>query len=112
MDGIFFPDSGLERETLEPGASSRKVRARGGRVMLVEVSFVQGAVGAVHAHPHDQASYCLAGEFRFTVGGESRTLAPGDSVFVPGGTSHGTLCLAEGRLLDAFSPQREDFLKK
>ena len=112
MDGLFFPDSELESEILDPGKVSRKVRARGGKLMLVEVSFAAGGVGAEHEHPHDQATYCLAGEFRFTVGGTSRTLRPGDSVFVPGGARHGTLCVAEGALLDAFSPQREDFLKK
>ncbi len=112
MERAFFADAEIESEALEPGRVSRKVRARGGRIMLVEVSFAAGAAGAEHEHPHDQATYCLAGAFSFTVGGETRTLRPGDSVFVPGGVRHGTLCLAEGRLLDSFSPQREDFLKE
>jgi quercetin dioxygenase-like cupin family protein len=112
MDEIFYPDAEIEREVLEPGKVSRKVRARGGKIMIVEVSFAAGGVGADHEHPHDQATYCLSGEFRFTVGDRSRTLKPGDSVFIPGGARHGTTCLKEGALLDAFSPQREDFLKK
>jgi quercetin dioxygenase-like cupin family protein len=76
------------------------------------VSFASGAAGSEHEHPHDQATYCLSGEFRFTVGSETRTLRPGDSVFIPGGARHGTTCLAEGRLLDTFAPRRDDFLKK
>jgi quercetin dioxygenase-like cupin family protein len=112
MERLFYPDAEIERETLEPGKVSRKVRARGGALMIVEVSFAAGGVGAEHAHPHDQATYCLAGEFRFTAGAETRTLKQGDSVFIPGGLRHGTVCVAEGRLLDTFSPQREDFLKK
>ena len=111
MDKIFYPDAEIERETLDPGKVSRKVRARGGRLMIVEVAFAAGGVGAEHAHPHDQATYCLSGEFRFSVGEESRTLRAGDSVFIPGGALHGTTCLKEGALLDTFSPQREDFLK-
>jgi quercetin dioxygenase-like cupin family protein len=110
MDKLFFPDGEIERETLDPKVS-RKVRAHGARIMLVEVAFSAGGVGAEHEHPHDQATYCLAGEFRFTVGAETRTLRPGDSVFVPGGERHGTTCVAEGRLLDAFTPRRDDFLK-
>ena len=31
---------------------------------------------------------------------------------VPGGAEHGTRCLEGGHLLDVFTPQREDFLKK
>jgi len=112
MDKVFFPDIELEREILDPGKVSRKVRARGGKLMIVEVSFAAGGVGTEHEHPHDQATYCLSGEFRFTVGAESRTLKAGDSVFIPGGDRHGTTCLKEGALLDTFSPQREDFLKK
>jgi quercetin dioxygenase-like cupin family protein len=112
MDSFFFPDAEIESETLDPGRVTRKLRARGGKLMIVEVSFASGGVGAEHQHPHDQATYCLAGEFRFTVGAETRTLLPGDSVFVPGGVRHGTVCVSEGSLLDTFSPQREDFLGK
>jgi quercetin dioxygenase-like cupin family protein len=112
MDRLFFPDGDIASDTIDPGKVARKVRAHGGRIMLVEVSFAAGGLGPEHEHPHEQASYCLAGEFRFTIGSETRTLLPGDSVFIPGGIRHGTECVAEGRLLDAFSPRREDFLKK
>ena len=112
MDNLFFPDAEATSESLEPGKVSRKLRARGGKLMLVEVSFAAGGIGSEHEHPHDQATYCLAGEFRFTIGGKMRTLRAGDSVFIPGGVRHGTACVSEGRLLDAFSPQREDFIKE
>jgi quercetin dioxygenase-like cupin family protein len=112
MERYFFPDAEIERDVIDPGKVTRKVRARGGKIMIVEVSFASGGVGAEHSHPHDQASYCLSGEFRFSVGGETRTLRPGDSVFVPGGAVHGTVCLSEGALLDTFTPQRDDFLKR
>ena len=112
MDRLFFPDGEIASDTIDPGKVTRKVRARGGKLMIVEVSFAAGAAGTEHEHPHDQATYCLAGAFRFSVGAETGILKPGDSVFVPGGVRHGTVCVAEGRLLDAFSPQREDFLKK
>jgi quercetin dioxygenase-like cupin family protein len=78
--------------------------------MLVEVIFAAGAVGARHAHPHEQATYCLSGEFAFSVGETTMTLCPGDSVFIPASVPHGVTCLAAGRLLDTFTPQREDFL--
>ncbi len=110
MGNVFFPDAELLRETVDPGKVSRVIRAHGQSLMLVEVSFETGGVGAEHAHPHEQATYCLAGEFRFTVQGETRTLRTGDSVFIPAGARHGTLCVSAGRLLDSFSPAREDFL--
>jgi quercetin dioxygenase-like cupin family protein len=112
MEKLFFPDAEIEREVLDPGKVSRKVRAYGEKLMLVEVSFASGGVGAEHEHPHDQATYCLAGEFRFSVGDETRSLKAGDSVFIPGGSRHGTVCVSDGRLLDVFTPRRDDFLKR
>jgi len=111
MSGPFFPDAGLVLETVAEGQVERKLRARGGGLMMVEVYFRAGAVGAEHRHPHEQVTYCLEGEFRFSLEGEVATLAPGDSLYIPAGALHGTLCLASGRLLDIFTPQREDFLK-
>jgi len=111
MSDVFFPDTDQNLEILEPERVSRIIRARGGDLMMVEVLFEAGGIGAEHRHPHQQVSYCLAGEFRFTVDGETATLRAGDSVFIPASALHGTVCVAAGRLLDIFTPQREDFLK-
>ena len=108
---VFFPDGELELEEVEAGKVSRKIRARGGSLMMVEVFFKVGAIGYEHRHVHEQVSYCLDGEFVFTIDGQSMTLKAGDSVFVPSSALHGTQCIGAGRLLDVFTPQREDFLK-
>jgi len=93
------------------GGSGRRILAWNEQLMLVEVSFETGAEGAPHSHPHVQTSYVLSGKFRYTVEGESVELNPGDSILVPGGLVHGTVCLEKGALLDTFTPCREDFLK-
>lgn len=112
MPEHFFLDSDIRVEILETGKLARKVRAHGGRLMLVEVIFEPGAVGARHEHPHEQATYCLSGEFAFSVGDMTMTLRPGDTVYIPGSVPHGVTCVAAGRLLDTFTPQREDFLPR
>ena len=78
--------------------------------MAVEVSFQTGAVGTGHTHPHTQCSYVLSGRFRYSVEGESTELKPGDSIVVPSGLVHGTVCLEQSVLLDIFTPCRKDFL--
>jgi len=110
MSDVYFPDAGLDLESVEPGLIERKIRARGGRMMMVEVFFKAGGIGAEHRHPHEQLTYCLSGEFVFNVEGETRTVRTGDSLYVPASALHGTTCVADGRLLDMFTPQREDFL--
>ena len=110
MSELFFPDAGLDLEAVEADQVARKIRARGGNMMMVEVFFKTGAIGADHRHPHEQLCYCLDGEFAFNIEGDSRTLKAGDSVYVPPSALHGARCVAAGRLLDIFTPQREDFL--
>ena len=111
MDQVFFPDAALATEVLDPGRVSRRMRARGGALMMVEVLFEAGGVGAEHRHPHEQVTYCLSGEFVFTVEGAKATVRAGDSLYIPASALHGTVCVRAGRLLDIFTPQREDFLK-
>jgi quercetin dioxygenase-like cupin family protein len=110
MSDVYFPDADIGLENLEPGLS-RKIKAHGGGLMAVEVYFAKGAIGAEHRHPHEQVCYCLSGEFLFTVEGKPVKLKAGDSLYFASSVLHGTTCLAEGSLLDVFTPQREDFLK-
>ena len=93
------------------GGTERRILAYNDSLMAVEVSFEAGSEGAPHAHPHTQMSYVLSGSFRYSIEGESVILNPGDSVVVPGGLVHSTVCLEKGVLLDVFTPMREDFLK-
>ena len=109
-DPLFFVDEGKVLEEVEAGQISRKIRARGGGLMAVEVFFKTDAVGYEHRHPHEQISYCLSGEFLFTLEGRTMTLKAGDSVYVPVSALHGAKCVVEGRVLDIFTPQRQDFL--
>lgn len=51
------------------------------------------------------------GSFRFTIGEETRVVSKGDSVYMPGGVTHGVTCLESGKLVDVFSPMRKEFLK-
>lgn len=94
------------------GGNTRRVLAWNEQLMAVEVGFDRGTVGAVHTHPHTQCSYVLSGRFSYTVEGEETILNQGDSIVVPGGLPHGTVCLEPGALLDIFTPCREDFLAK
>ena len=94
------------------GGNTRRILAWNDQLMAVEVGFDKGTVGADHTHPHTQCSYVLSGKFSYSVEGEAVELNPGDSIIVPSGLVHGTVCLEAGTLLDIFTPCREDFLKK
>ncbi len=93
------------------GGMERRILAYDDSLMAVEVGFEAGSEGAPHTHPHTQISYVLSGSFRYSVEGESVILNAGDSIAVPSGLVHGTVCLEKGVLLDVFTPKRDDFLK-
>lgn len=93
------------------GGFRRRVLAWNDQLMCAEMTFEAGTEGKLHTHPHTQCSYVVSGRFRYTVNEETEELGPGDSVVVPGGAVHGTLCVeGPGVLLDIFAPKREDFL--
>ncbi|MRS14198.1 cupin domain-containing protein [Enterobacteriaceae bacterium RIT691] len=103
----------LHKETLLEdlgGGVTRRILAHGGTLMAVEVNFEQGAIGPLHSHPHEQLTTVLSGEFEFTIGDETRVVRAGDTLYKKPNIIHGCVCLQAGRLLDTFTPLREDFL--
>ncbi len=80
-------------------------------LMVVAFRFAaEGAIGALHHHPHVQSTFVESGRFRFTLGDEEREFGPGDSFVIPSNQTHGCVCLEPGTLVDNFTPRRNDFL--
>ena len=64
-----------------------------------------------HQHPHEQVGMLLEGRAVFTIGGEEKTLQPGDIYRIPGNVRHKVVTLDQPtRAIDIFSPIREDYL--
>lgn len=65
-----------------------------------------------HRHPHEQVSYVAEGEILFFLGDDPPVrLAPGDGYTVPPDIPHTIQRLTPRvRLVDAFTPLRQDFL--
>jgi len=60
---------------------------------------------------HEQIAYILEGRFEFEMASKKYELTAGDSYYAPPGVPHGAVSLEEGsRILNLFTPQREDFL--
>ena len=98
--------------TILEGGNRRRVVVHTDELMQVEFEFEKGAVGALHAHPHVQASYVAEGRFEVEVGGKTAIIGKGGSFIVPSGVVHGVKALEKGRLIDCFTPHRADFLNE
>ena len=90
----------------------RKIMGYDDTIMLVNVDFTKGGIGPMHEHYHAQVTYVVSGEFKMTIGEETKILKGGDCFYIAPYVMHGALCLESGVLIDVFSPIREDFMAK
>ncbi len=101
-------------EELRPGLTRRLTYI--GNLMTAVLDFTDGPwdeAEELHRHPHVQTSYVASGEIIFYCEGEEpQRLQEGDIFYVPSGQKHGIKLLSKtARLVDNFSPIREDFLQ-
>lgn len=93
------------------GGVTRKVLSYSQNLMACELRMEKGAVGALHAHPHEQIGYIVSGKLVYQEEGkEDKILETGDSYYVPPNVVHGVQILEDTKLLDIFTPMREDFV--
>ena len=85
------------------------VGATGERMMVALMTFKEGHDVGTHAHPNEQAGYCVQGRFELTIAGESTLIEPDDSYVIPGGASHSYRILEDALAVEVFSPPREDY---
>ncbi|MCM3728058.1 cupin domain-containing protein [Neobacillus cucumis] len=86
--------------------AGRKLLARGGGMMMTEVTFQKDAIGEVHSHIPEQISYIVQGRFEFTLDRNVQRVEKGDSINIPSNTLHGVKALEDDSIiLDRFTPQ-------
>ena len=79
------------------------------RMTVGEVTLQANTTIPLHQHPHEQVTYVIEGRFRFTIGDETKELGPGMAALIPGGVMHGGTTLTPCKVIDLFSPVREDY---
>ncbi len=81
-------------EKLEPSATSVSrvmltANQTNGRYSIIDETFKPGMKSRPHKHGyHSETFIVLAGTMRWTVGGETDEIGPGDLVYIPPDTSH------------------------
>lgn len=105
----YFFKNEMEWEEVDPKIR-RQIHGYDDKIMMVIVDFNAGGIGQIHNHHHSQVTYVESGKFEMTIGKETKIIQAGDSYYVPPFVMHGCVCLEDGKLIDVFSPVREDFL--
>jgi quercetin dioxygenase-like cupin family protein len=90
-----------------PGFKARVVHSA-----RVSESWVEADAGASfpeHQHPHEQVVNVLEGELELVVAGVTHRLTPGQIFVIPPESPHAGRALTNCRVLDVFSPTRDDY---
>lgn len=104
---------GAPRQQIAPGRE--RYLTHTSNLMVVVIDFEDGPAEVPdppHHHPHEQITYVAEGELLYFLDGEPHHLKAGDMIGVPPNVPHTIQLLSKKvRLVDAFNPIREDFLK-
>lgn len=98
------------QEAIEPAPGVRLRTPHGEKLMLSYVEIDEDAEVPLHRHPHEQGGILISGTMLLQIGGEERTLKPGDMYIIPGGAEHRAVAVGGPVVaMDVFSPIREDY---
>ena len=91
---------GIKRQTASSGKSMYQMTAR----------LDAGSKMPEHHHPQEQIVHILSGRMRLIVDGKPHELSTGDSFYLASHVPHGVETIEETRVLDTFSPPRDEYL--
>ena len=97
----------IEPRELIPGHHGRFVHSEHTTHVYWDID--QGAQLPEHSHPHEQVVNLLEGTYELIVDGESHVLEAGNVLVIPGGATHSGEARTACRILDVFSPVREEY---
>ncbi|MEZ4811571.1 MAG: cupin domain-containing protein [Allomuricauda sp.] len=99
--------SKIKSKEIMPGYHAKMVHAQSMSWAFWDVE--KGAEVPLHHHVHEQIMHVVEGTFEFTLDGKTDVYGPGDVVVIPSHVPHSGKALTTCRLMDVFSPVREEY---
>src|SRR6201989_3004684 len=88
----------------------RRTHAHGRTMYQMVAQLKAGSRMPEHQHPQEQIVHILSGRMRLILQGQAHELVTGDSYYLAANIPHGVETLEETRVLDTFSPPRDEYL--
>lgn len=104
---IFRHFSDIATKEVAPGFFSKLIHTESNTINFLDIK--AGSSIPLHRHVHQQSSFALEGRFELTVNGQAQVLEPGVFAIIPSNVEHGGTALTDCKLVDIFSPVREDY---
>jgi quercetin dioxygenase-like cupin family protein len=83
--------------------------AHGDKQTFGYVEIKKGSVVPEHHHVQEQVTYIIEGQLNMMIGGEPCSLTAGMYHIIPSHMPHSALAVTDCRVIDTFSPVREDY---
>jgi quercetin dioxygenase-like cupin family protein len=104
---IFKQFSEIETKEIAPGFFSKLIHTENNTINFIEVK--AGCTVPRHHHIHQQCAFVIEGEFELTVNEVAQTLTTGLFAIIPSDIWHSGKAITDCKLIDIFSPVREDY---
>jgi quercetin dioxygenase-like cupin family protein len=104
---VFRQFSDINTKEIAPGYFSKLIHTANNTINFIEVAAGNGVPD--HEHVHEQCSFVTEGKFQLTVNGEVQILDTGMFAVIPSNVRHSGLAITDCKLIDVFSPVREDY---
>ncbi|MDB5130620.1 MAG: Cupin domain protein [Mucilaginibacter sp.] len=104
---IFHRFSDIETKEIAPGFLSKLIHTNTNTINFIEVK--AGASVPRHQHINEQCAFAIEGKFELTVNDVPQLLEPGLFAIIPPNVWHGGTAITDCKLIDIFSPVREDY---
>jgi quercetin dioxygenase-like cupin family protein len=88
----------------------RRTHAHGRTMYQMIAELEAGSRMPEHTHIQEQLVHILSGRMKLIVEGVPHELKPGDSYYLASNVPHGVETLENTRVLDTFSPPRDEYL--
>jgi len=99
--------SEIQSKEIMPGYHGKLVHTDNMTLAYWDVE--EGAVVPEHSHMNEQIMQVLEGTFEFTVAGITKIYKANDLVVIPGHIPHSGRAITSCKLMDVFSPVREEY---
>jgi quercetin dioxygenase-like cupin family protein len=99
--------SQIKAKEVFPGYSGKFIHTNSMTFAFWDVK--AGSIVPEHSHMHEQVAQVIEGKFELTVDGKRYELEAGQLITIPSNIKHSGIAITNCKLLDVFTPVREDY---
>jgi len=104
---VFFKFDDIGTKEVAPGFFSKLIHTETNTINFIDVR--AGSSIPLHRHVNEQCTFAIEGQFELTVSDVPQILQPGLFAIIPPNAWHSGIAITDCKLIDIFSPVREDY---